>query len=160
MVNTERGPRQRPPVARRSEGDARRRQALADAAAGVGPVEAATLPGSTRFGRFRCVIYLCRLPGVPLDRLRTECAEYADAFCWEIAAVIVDDAGPLPPEDRAGFRQAVELVSSGAAGAMVTAQRAMVSTTTEEYERVAREIEQAGGFLHVMRTAPQQESTT
>ncbi|KUL38627.1 hypothetical protein ADL22_17820 [Streptomyces sp. NRRL F-4489] len=160
MVNTERGPRWRPPVARRSEGDARRRRALADAAAGVAPGEAATPPGSTPFGRFRCVIYLCRLPAVSLDRLRTECAEYADAFCWEIAAVIVDEAGPLPPEDRPGFRQAVGHISSGAAGAVVTAQRSMVSATTEEYDRVAREIEQAGGFLHVMRAAPREELST
>lgn len=109
------------------------------------------MPGeATRIGRFRCVIYLCGTPHADIAELRKECIEYAEAFCWAIAAVIEDDAGALPPERRPRLRQAVDLIRSGEAGAVVVARRSMISSVTQEYSQTAREIEQASGFLHVM----------
>ncbi|WP_369358376.1 recombinase family protein [Streptomyces sp. cg2] len=155
MVNTEHGHRRGPSTARRTESDLRRRQALADAAAGVSPSEAGTSAKATRIGRFRCVIYLYATPDADNTARRTDCTEYADAFCWEIADVIEDDdAETLSPGDRSGLRQAIGHIKSGAAGAVVTACRSMISPVTQEYDQVARDIEQAGGFLHVMGSTP------
>ncbi|WP_438486143.1 hypothetical protein [Streptomyces sp. S186] len=155
MVNDEHGHWRGPSTARRTESDLRRRQALADAAAGVSPGEAGASAKATRIGRFRCVIYLCATSGADITAWRTDCTEYADAFCWEITDVIEDDdAETLPPGDRSGLKRAIEHIKSGAAGAVVTACRSMISPVTQEYDRVARDIEKAGGFLHVMESTP------
>ncbi|MFI1416535.1 recombinase family protein [Streptomyces sp. NPDC020731] len=127
---------------RRAEGDLRRRRALADAAVGDTPA------GTVRIERFRCVIYLCGALHTDIESPRKECTEYANVFGWEITDVIEERAGLLPPQGRAGLRQAVERVRNGEAGAVLTAWRSMISPVPHEYDEVAREIERAGGFLH------------
>ncbi|MFB7499201.1 recombinase family protein [Streptomyces sp. NPDC056161] len=149
MVSTEGGQRQGRTGVRRTERDLRRRQALADAAAGVFPGEADVPAEAARIERFRCVIYLCGAPSTDFAAPREECTEYAEAFGWEITDVIEERAGLLPPYGRAGLGQAVECVRSGEAGAVLTAWRSMISSVPQEYDEVAREIEKAGGFLHV-----------
>ncbi|GGS24982.1 hypothetical protein AB0E75_03070 [Streptomyces griseoviridis] len=128
--------------ARRTEGDLRRRRALADAAAGMPPIE-----------RFHCVIYLCGAPGTDIAGPREECAEYAEAFGWGITDVIEERVGLLPPQGREGLKRAVEHVRSEAAGAVLTSCRSMISSVPQEFDEVAREVEKAGGFLHVMAAA-------
>ncbi|MFJ5560262.1 hypothetical protein ACIQCD_23320 [Streptomyces sp. NPDC093250] len=97
----------------RTVGDARRRQALADAAAGhAGDV--------ARVERFRCVIYLCGAPHTDFATPLKECTEYANAFGWQITDVIEERAGLLPPQGRDGLRQAIERVRKGEAGAVLT----------------------------------------
>ncbi|MFD4631891.1 hypothetical protein ACFVYR_27880 [Streptomyces sp. NPDC058284] len=127
----------------------RRRQALADAAAGVSPGEAEVRAGAVGIGRFRCVIYLSGAAGTDIVVPRKECTEYAEAFGWEIADVVEERVGLLPPQGRVGLERAVECVRSGGAGAVLTAWRSMISPAVQEYDEVAREIEKAGGFLHV-----------
>ncbi|GHE97362.1 hypothetical protein GCM10018785_72360 [Streptomyces longispororuber] len=140
-------------AARRTQGDARRRQALADAAAGVAP-ERAEAPGRPAgIGRFRCVVYLCGAPRTDLAAPRKECVEYAEAFGWEIVEVVEDRAGLLPPGGRSGLARALARVAARDAGAVLTAWRSMVSPVVQEYDEVAREVEKAGGFLHVMDVA-------
>lgn len=149
MVNNERGCRQGPAVARRTERDLRRREALADAAAGISPGEGDIWAEAAGVERFRCVVYLCGAPHADLSTPRAECKEYAGLFAWEITEVIEEYAGLLPPQGREGLGRAVERVRSGAAGAVLTAWRSMVSPVPQEYDEVAREIERVGGFLHV-----------
>lgn len=141
------------PAHRRTEGDLRRRQALADAAAGVSPGEADVLAEAAKVERFRCVIYLCGAPPTDIARPGRECREYAEAFGWEITDVVEERAGLLPPRGRDGLWRAVERVRAGAAGAVLTACRSMISSVPQEYDEVAREIEKAGGFLHVKDSA-------
>lgn len=126
----------------RTEGDLRRRRALADAALGNTPAE------TTRVERFHCVIYLCGAPHTDIAAPLKECTEYADAFGWQITDVIEERAGLLPPHGRDGLRQAIKRVRNGEAGAVLTAWRSMISPVPHEYDEVAREIERAGGFLH------------
>ncbi|WP_043265949.1 hypothetical protein [Streptomyces sp. CT34] len=154
MASIEQGQRQQgPATARRTEGDLKRRQALADAAAGI-PASSAEVPGEDgKIERFRCVIYLSSAPDTDSGEMREECTEYAEAFGWEIAAVIEERTGLLPPEGREGLRQAVDRIKDGKAGAVLTASRSMISPVAEEYDRVVGEIEKAGGFLHVTETA-------
>ncbi|MEU9334030.1 hypothetical protein AB0D49_12850 [Streptomyces sp. NPDC048290] len=134
---------------RRTEGQSRRRRALADAAAGIAPGASGLHTGTTRIGRFRCVIYLCGASRTDIDAPRQACAEYARTFGWVVTQVIEERAGLLPPQGREGLREAVEHVRQGSAGAVLTAWRAMISPVAREYDEVAREIERAGGFLHV-----------
>ncbi len=101
-------------------------------------------------GRFRCLIYLYRDPDIDIAELRKECTEYAEAFCWEITAVIEEDAEGLSPGARTGLARAVDHIRSGEASAVVTARRSMISPVTREYEQFAHDIEKVGGFLHVM----------
>ncbi|WP_228449695.1 recombinase family protein [Streptomyces alkaliterrae] len=103
--------------------------------------------------RFRCVIYLCGAPDTSITAPRQECTEYADAFGWEITDVIEERAGLLSPHGRDGLGRAVEHIKSGEAGAVLTAWRSMISSVPQEYDEVAREIEKAGGFLHVKDSA-------
>ncbi|MFC5720321.1 recombinase family protein [Streptomyces gamaensis] len=138
---------------RRTEGELRRRQELADAAAGLPPGEADGPAEAATIGRFRCVIYLCGAPNTNIAGPRRECTGYAEAFGWEVTDVIEERAGLLPPQGRDGLRQAVECVKSGEAGAVLTAWRSMISPVPQEYDEVAREIEKAGGFLHVKDSA-------
>lgn len=138
---------------RRTEGELRRRAGLADAAAGVAPGEADVPARAARIERFRCVIYLCGAARTDMAAPRKECTEYAEAFGWEIADVIEEYAGLLPPHGRPGLGRAVEYVNSRAAGAVLTAWRAMISPVAQEYDEVARAIERAGGFLHVKEPA-------
>jgi hypothetical protein len=153
MVGSESGQRQGPTTVRRTEGDLRRRQALADAAAGISPGEADVPAEAAKVERFRCVIYLCGAPNANIGAPRKECIEYAEAFGWEITGLIEDHTGFLPPEGRDGLRQAVDRIKRGEAGAVLTAWRSMISPVPQEYDQVAREIENAGGFLHVMDSA-------
>jgi hypothetical protein len=150
MVGSESGQRQGPTTVRRTEGDLRRRQALADAAAGISPGEADVPAEAAKIERFRCVIYLCGAPNANIGVPRKECTEYAEAFGWEITGLIEDHTGLLPPEGRDGLRQAVDRIKRGEAGAVLTAWRSMISPVPQEYDQVTREIENAGGFLHVM----------
>ncbi|MFD8545110.1 hypothetical protein [Streptomyces sp. NPDC059649] len=150
MLSIEYGNRQGSTTARRTEGDVRRRQALADAASGMSPGAIDLPTKAAKIERFRCVIYLCSVPHANIAELREECTEYAEAFCWEITAVIEDREGSLAPEGRDGLRQAIDLIKSGQAGAVVTAWRSMISPAAQEYDQVAREVEKAGGFLHAM----------
>ncbi|WP_030571930.1 recombinase family protein [Streptomyces aureocirculatus] len=142
---------QRRPGIHRTEGELRRRRTLADAAAGVGP-GGGDEPGARAAGieRFRCVIYLCGAARTNIAAPREECTQYAQAFGWEITEVIEEYAGLLPPHGRPGLGRAVERLTSGEAGAVLTAWRAMISPVPQEYDEVARQIEKAGGFLHVM----------
>ncbi|MGP3953743.1 hypothetical protein [Streptomyces sp. 7N604] len=149
MVSIESGQRQGLPTIRRTEGDLRRRQALADAAAGISPGEVDVPAEAAKIERFRCVIYLCGAPNANIGAPRTECTEYAEAFGWEITGVIEDHEGLLPPDGREGLRQAIDRIKSGEAGAVLTAWRSMISPVPQEYDEIAREIESAGGFLHV-----------
>ncbi|MCP9958473.1 MULTISPECIES: recombinase family protein [Streptomyces] len=149
MAIVESGQRQGRARVRRTKGDLRRRQALADAAAGIGPGEADVPAEAARVERFRCVIYLCGAPSTDITAPRRECAEYAEAFGWEVTGVIEEHAGLLPPHGRDGLGRAVEHIRSGEAGAVLTAWRSMISSVPQEYDEVAREIEKAGGFLHV-----------
>ncbi|MFH8794931.1 hypothetical protein [Streptomyces sp. NPDC017941] len=141
---------QRRPGTPRTEGELRRRRTLADAAAGVGPGEPDVPARAARIERFRCVIYLCGAARTNIAAPREECTQYARAFGWEITEVIEEYAGLLPPHGRPGLGRAVERLTSGEAGAVLTAWRAMISPLPQEYDEVARQIEKAGGFLHVM----------
>ncbi len=131
----------------------RRRQALADAAAGITPGEADVPAEAAEIERFRCVIYLCGAPHTNIVGPREECTAYAEAFGWEITDVIEERMGLLQPQGRDGLGQAVERIKSGEAGAVLTAWRSMISSIPQEYDEVAREIEKAGGFLHVKDSA-------
>jgi hypothetical protein len=157
MVSSEVAQEQVRAKVRRTEGELRRRQALADAAVGHFPGEADILAEVARIERFRCVIYLCGAPNTDLAAPRKGCAEYAEAFGWEITDVIEERAGLLPPQGREGLGHAVERVRSGEAGAVFTAWRSMISSVPQEYDEVAREIEKAGGFLHVKDSARSRE---
>ncbi|MFD5699735.1 hypothetical protein [Streptomyces lasiicapitis] len=138
---------------RRTEGELRRREALADAAAGVTPGEVDVPARAARIERFRCVIYLCGAAHTDIATPREECVEYAEAFGWEITDVIEEYAGLLPPHGREGLGQAIERINSRATGAVLTAWRSMISPVAQEYDEVAREIEKAEGFLHVREPA-------
>lgn len=153
MAGMESGQSQGRAGSRRTQGELRRRQALADAAAGIAPGEGGVPVRAARIERFRCVIYLCGAERTDLATPRKECTEYAEAFGWEVADVIEERAGLLPPRGRAGLSRAVDHVNSRAAGAILTAWRSMISPVAQEYEDVARETEKAGGFLHVMEPA-------
>ncbi|GAU65534.1 hypothetical protein SSP35_01_08780 [Streptomyces sp. NBRC 110611] len=155
MVNTESRQRQEPTTARRTKGDLRRRQAIADAAAGLPPSEVDVPTEAAKIERFRCVIYLCGAPHANIAAPREECTDYAEMFGWEITAVIEDHAGLLPPDGREGLRQAVGRIKGGEAGVVLTAWRSMISPIPQEYDQVAHEIERAGGFLHVKDSAGQ-----
>lgn len=110
-----------------------------------------------RIARFRCVIYLCGAPDTDLGTARKECTEYAGGFGWEITDVIEEYMGLLPPEGRDGLRRAVECVQLGEAGAVLTAWRSMISPLPQEYDAIAREVEKAGGFLHIRDSGRKQE---
>ncbi len=71
----------------------RRRQALADAAAGITPGEADVPAEAAEIERFRCVIYLCGAPHTNIVGPREECTAYAEAFGWEITDVIEERMG-------------------------------------------------------------------
>ncbi|WP_244502575.1 hypothetical protein [Streptomyces oceani] len=103
----------------------------------------------TNVARFRVVIYLCAAANSDLARPREECTEYAAAFGWEIADVVEDRVGLLPPEGRDGLTRAVGLIEKEEAGAVLTPWRSMISTIPQEYDEVARSVEKMGGFLHV-----------
>ncbi|MEU6960187.1 recombinase family protein [Streptomyces chrestomyceticus] len=157
MVHTQHVQRQEPTKARHTEGSLRRRKTLADAAVGISPDEADVPTEPTGVARFRCVIYLSGAPDADLRAPREECTGYAGAFGWDIADVIEEHAGLLPPDGRDGLRRAVEHVQLGGAGAVLTAWRSMISPVPQEYDAIAREIEKAGGFLHVPNTVHQRE---
>lgn len=112
MVSTEHGHRQGPNTVRRTEGDLRRRQALADAATGIPPGDVDVPAEAAKIERFRCVIYLCSAPNANTEAPRKECTEYAKAFGWEITGVVEDHAGLLPPDGREGLRQAVDRIKA------------------------------------------------
>ncbi|MDJ1135607.1 hypothetical protein [Streptomyces iconiensis] len=152
MVSTESGQRQGPVAARHTESGRRRRQALADHAAGHVPGEGGLPAATKRVERFRVVIYLCAAPNSDISKPRRDCTDYAEAFCWDIVATIEDRVGLLPPEGREGLPRAVELIEQRKADAVLTPWRSMISSVPQEYEEVAREVEKAGGFLHVMDT--------
>ncbi|NGO73227.1 hypothetical protein [Streptomyces boncukensis] len=137
---------------RRSEGDRERRRALADHAAGHVPGEGPVPARVAKIDRFRVVIYLCAAANSDITGVRKECTEYAEAFGWEITDVIEDRVGLLPPKGREGLTRAVELVERKQAGAVLTPWRSMISTIPQEYDEVARGVEKAGGFLHVMES--------
>ncbi|MGP2440493.1 hypothetical protein [Streptomyces sp. JW3] len=145
MIGIEGGQRHGQARIRRTDGDLRRREALADAAAGISPGEADVLAEAAPIERFRCVIYLCGAPRTNIAGPRQECTQYAAAVGWEITDVIEERAGLLPPQGRDRRRQAVECVKRGEAGAVLTACRSMISSVPQEYDKVAREIEKAGG---------------
>ncbi|MBT3157336.1 hypothetical protein KQH42_07390 [Streptomyces sp. CHA1] len=146
MVRTEQELRL-PPLPRRTDGERRRRQALADNAAGHIPGERKAPSGVERF---QVVIYLCAAPNADINRTRAYCEDYARTFGWEITGVIEDRVGLLPPAGREGLERALQAVEEKRAGAVLTAWRSMISTIAQEYDEVAREIEKRGGFLHVM----------
>jgi len=153
MVSVESGHRQGRTGIRRTEGDLRRRQELADAAAGISPGEVDVPAEAAKIERFRCVIYLCGAPNTNIAAPRKKCTEYAEAFGWEAAGVMEERAGLLPPQGRDGLGQGVERIKSGEAGAVRTAWRSMISSVPQEYDEGARAIEKAGGFLHVKDSA-------
>ncbi|MBO8199597.1 hypothetical protein JW613_15015 [Streptomyces smyrnaeus] len=150
MVSTEQGRERGPSAARRTEGENKRRQALADHAAGHVPGEGPVPTRATKVDRFRVVIYLCAAANSDIAGPRKECTEYASAFGWEIADVVEDRVGLLPPEGREGLARAVELVEKEDAGAVLTPRRSMISSIAQEYDEVARSVEKVGGFLHVI----------
>ena len=51
---------------------------------------------------------------------------------------------------REGLGRAVELVERRRADAVLTLWRSVISTVPQEYGAIAREVEKADGFLHVM----------
>ncbi|QES41924.1 hypothetical protein DEJ49_13760 [Streptomyces venezuelae] len=159
MVSSERDQGQEPCAARRTEGQLRRRQGLADASAGVTPGETGVPAVVARIERFRCVIYLSGAAGADIAAPRRECTQYAAAFGWEITEVIEEHVGLLPPHGRAGLGQALDRIKAAEAGAVLTAWRSMISSVAQEYDEVAREIEKAGGFLHVRDSARSAEGT-
>ncbi|MEU8695616.1 hypothetical protein [Streptomyces sp. NPDC048665] len=115
-------------------------------------LDVTTAPAAPKIERFRVVMYLCGAPNSNLSEPRHECQEYAEAFGWEIAAEIEDRDGLNDPESRTGLGQAVEHIRNKEAGALLTPWRSMTSPVPQEYDEVARKIEGAGGFLHVMDT--------
>lgn len=140
----------------RHKGDLRRRQALADAAAGVSPGGAGIPAETVRIERFRCVIYLRGFHGSDLTMPRRACTEYAEAFGWEITDVIeehTDTDAETTPQARGGLTRAIAYVENGAAGAVLTAQRSMISIVPQECDEITRDVEAAGGFLQVMDSA-------
>ncbi|SES22134.1 hypothetical protein [Streptomyces qinglanensis] len=150
MVSSEQGLRKRPTPARRTEGERRRRHALADHAAGHVPGEGPVPARVAKVDRFRVVVYLCAAANSDIAGPREECLAYAGSFGWQIVDVVEDRVGLLPPEGREGLARAVELVEERKAGAVLTPWRSMISTIAQEYDEVARSVEKAGGFLHVM----------
>ncbi|MGW7578276.1 hypothetical protein [Streptomyces sp. NPDC054765] len=160
MVSNENAHGQTPTAVRRTEGYLKRRQALADAATGIPAGEVDAPAEAAKFHRFRCVVYLCGAPNANIEVPRRECTAYAKAFGWEIAGVVEDHAGLLPPDGREGLRQAVDRIKGGEAGAVLTAWRSMISPVPQEYDQVTREIETAGGFLHVMDSAGAEDALT
>ena len=150
MVSIESRIQQGPCPARRTERGRWRRQALADHAAGHLPGEGDAPAQAKKVERFRVVIYLCAAPTSDLSEPRRKCGEYAAAFGWEVAATVEDRVGRLPPEGREGLGRAVELVGQRRADAVLTPWQSMISTIPQEYDEIAREVEKAGGFLHVM----------
>ncbi|MFE2043255.1 recombinase family protein [Streptomyces sp. NPDC059477] len=150
MVRTENEQQQGTTPPRRTAGDRERRRTLADAAAGVTPDEGGTSTAAPKIERFRIVIYMCGAPNADLSRAQDEAHEYADAFGWDIAAEIEDRHGLSHPEGRPGLAQAVERIKNKEAGAVLTPWRSMISPVPEEFDEVARKLESAGGFLHVM----------
>lgn len=104
---------------------------------------------STAVGRLRVVLYLCGAPNADISAPRRECREYAEAFGWEITAVIEDHDGLNKPEGRVGLAQAIERIRNREAGALLTPWRSMISPVRQEYDEVNRKIESAGGFLEV-----------
>ncbi|UFQ16287.1 MULTISPECIES: hypothetical protein [Streptomyces] len=149
MVSSGYEPQQSSDRTGRAGGDRRRRRALADAAAGIVPDVPQVSEGYGRIERFRCVIYVCGAPQADIAGPRQECAEYAEAFGWEVTEVIEERAGLLPPQGRDGLERALGRVRRGEAGAVLTACRSMISSVRQEYEELVGEIEKAGGFLHV-----------
>jgi hypothetical protein len=147
MVSIESGSKQGSTPARRTDGERKRRQALADGAAGIMPSEADAPKG---VDRFRVVIYLCAAANTSLAAPRRECTEYAAAFGWEVADAIEDRFGLLPPEGRDGLARALDMVEAKEVGAVLTPWRSMISTVPQGYDEVARDVEKRGGFLHVM----------
>ncbi|GAA2619179.1 hypothetical protein GCM10009863_36390 [Streptomyces axinellae] len=107
--------------ARRTERGRRRRQALADHAAGHLPGEGDVPAQARQTARFRVVIYLCAAPTSDVSEPRRE-----------------------------GLGRAVELVEQRRAVAVLTPWRSMISTIPQEYDELARDVEKAGGFLHDM----------
>lgn len=102
--------------------------------------------------RFRVVIYLCAAPNSDIGKPRRDCTGYARMFGWDVVETVEDRVGLLPPAGREGLTRAVGLVEQKQADAVLTPWRTMISTIPQEYEEVAREVEKAGGFLHVMDT--------
>jgi len=150
MVRTEHEQRQGATPPRRTAGDLARRRNLANAAAGEMPDEDDASTAASKIERFRVVIYMCGAPNADLSAAQDECHEYAEAFGWEIAAEIEDREGLSKPEGRTGLAQAVERVKNREAGALLTPWRSMISPVPQEFDEVARKVESAGGFLHVM----------
>ncbi|MGW0756111.1 recombinase family protein [Streptomyces sp. NPDC002814] len=150
MVSTESEQKQGATPPRRTAGDVQRRLNIADAAAGVTPGEVDTSTAATKIERFRVVIYMCGAPNANLSAAQDECHEYAEAYGWEIVAEIEDRAGLNKPEGRTGLAQAVERIKNKEAGALLTPWRSMISPLPQEFDEVARKVERAGGFLHVM----------
>ncbi|MFI0261394.1 hypothetical protein ACH4OW_20430 [Streptomyces sp. NPDC017056] len=151
MSSTQSTPRQGPPTpARRTTGDLRRRRGIADAATGLASSGPEVPADDSGVERFRCVIYLCGAPSTDMDGPREECEGYAEMFGWEVVAVVEERQGLLSPTGRPGLLRAVGRIACGEAGALLTPLRTMISPLSREYDEVAREIEKAGGFLHVM----------
>lgn len=137
---------------RRTDGDRQRRRSLGDAAAGVQSDTVARPVEAPRDERFRVVIYLCGAPNADINAPRQERREYAEAFGREAAAEIEDRDGLDHSEGRTGLAQAVGRVKNREAAAVLTPWRSMISPVAQEYDGVAREVESAGGFLHVTDT--------
>jgi hypothetical protein len=100
--------------------------------------------------RFAVVIYLCGAPNVDLSEARRECRDYAGTLTWGVVAEIEDRDAGTPPEERAALREALRRIESREAGALLTMWPSMISTAEREYHEVARQVEAAGGFLHVV----------
>lgn len=136
-----------PTPPRRTLGDVQRRQRLADAAVGI-PLE--PHDWTSQVARFRVVIYLCGAANADMSVPLQEAKGYAEAFGWDVTAVIEERAGLGHPKDRSGLDEAMERLKQKEAGAVLTPWRSMISPIAEEYAEVARLAEKFGGFLQVV----------
>ncbi|MFF4735887.1 hypothetical protein ACFY2W_08340 [Streptomyces sp. NPDC001262] len=137
------------PGARRTEHDQQRRRTLPDAASGLTPTIA----------RVQCVIYLSSSDDDAGQALRV-CEEAAEAFGWDVAAVIKECDVQLVPRERNGLSRALRHLREGETEGIVTGWPLMISPSATDREDIEREIQQAGGFLYTAKPSGPATSDT
>ncbi|CDR08180.1 MULTISPECIES: hypothetical protein [Streptomyces violaceusniger group] len=99
--------------------------------------------------RFKVIVYVCTAANADPSLPHQECIEHAEMYGWDVAATIADDTGLSAPQERTGLAEAIERIKAKEAGAILTAYRSMISPRQDEYDQIAAEVEEAGGFLAV-----------
>lgn len=100
--------------------------------------------------RFTALIYLYDSHGTGFEAPLQLCQRYALKFGWAVSGVITDSGEDSPPDSRAGLRQALEIIQSGGAEALLIPWRSAISPISGEFDDVAEQLEKAGGFLQIV----------